>query len=160
MKKPRALWVSIVFVLVLVGGTIALFATGTRPVLGLDLEGGVSVILSAPEDTPTDVMDQALENIRNRIDAFGTAEPVLFVTGNNIEVQIPGLARGTVEERAKTQHCIADADGVAYGCFDDQQAADDELAGAIVEPVVGSAYEEPLIELGFRAGPRKLTLTT
>ena len=28
------------------------------------------------------------------------------------------------------------------------------------EPVVGSAYEEPLLELGFRAGPRKLTLTT
>jgi ATP-dependent Lhr-like helicase len=27
------------------------------------------------------------------------------------------------------------------------------------EPVVGSAYEERLIELGFRAGPRKLTLT-
>ena len=27
------------------------------------------------------------------------------------------------------------------------------------EPVVGSAYEEPLIELGFRSGPRKLTLT-
>jgi ATP-dependent Lhr-like helicase len=27
------------------------------------------------------------------------------------------------------------------------------------DPIVGSAYEEPLIELGFRAGPRKLTLT-
>jgi ATP-dependent Lhr-like helicase len=27
------------------------------------------------------------------------------------------------------------------------------------EPIVGSAYEEPLIGLGFRAGPRKLTLT-
>jgi ATP-dependent Lhr-like helicase len=27
------------------------------------------------------------------------------------------------------------------------------------EPVVGSAYEERLIELGFRAGPRKLTLS-
>jgi ATP-dependent Lhr-like helicase len=27
------------------------------------------------------------------------------------------------------------------------------------EPIVGSAYEEPLLELGFRAGPRKLTLT-
>ena len=27
------------------------------------------------------------------------------------------------------------------------------------EPVVGSACEEPLLELGFRAGPRKLTLT-
>jgi len=138
VKKPKQLWVSIVFVLVLVAGSIALFATGTRPVLGLDLEGGVSVILAAPEGTPTDVMDQALENIRNRIDAFGTAEPLLFVTGNNIEVQIPGLARGTIDERPKTQFCIAGEGGIAYGCFDEQQAADDELAGAAVEPLVNS----------------------
>ena len=27
------------------------------------------------------------------------------------------------------------------------------------EPVIGSAWEETLVELGFRAGPRKLTLT-
>jgi ATP-dependent Lhr-like helicase len=27
------------------------------------------------------------------------------------------------------------------------------------EPVVGSAYETVLLELGFRAGPRKLTLS-
>jgi ATP-dependent Lhr-like helicase len=27
------------------------------------------------------------------------------------------------------------------------------------EPVVGSAYEDTLLDLGFRAGPRKLTLT-
>jgi len=27
------------------------------------------------------------------------------------------------------------------------------------EPVVGSPYETGLLELGFRAGPRKLTLT-
>ena len=26
------------------------------------------------------------------------------------------------------------------------------------EPVVGSAWEEPLLALGFRAGPRKLTI--
>ena len=26
------------------------------------------------------------------------------------------------------------------------------------EPVVGSSYEELLLELGFRAGPRKLTI--
>ncbi len=56
-------------------------------------------------------MNQALENIRNRIDAFGTAEPLLFVTGNTIEVQIPGLARGTIEERPKAQFCIADDEG-------------------------------------------------
>ncbi|HZD16733.1 MAG TPA: hypothetical protein VE669_01185, partial [Actinomycetota bacterium] len=138
MRRTRPLWLSILFVLVLVGASVTAFATGTRPVLGLDLEGGVSVILSAPEGTPTAVMDQALENIRNRIDAFGTAEPILFVSGTNIEVQIPGLARGAIEERAKRQDCLLDADGVSYGCFDQRSEAEAELQAATVEPVVQS----------------------
>src|SRR5262245_4084814 len=119
-KKQRNLAISLVFVVALALGAVGLFVAGTKPVLGLDLEGGVSVILSAPEGTPDTVMNQALENIRNRIDAFGTAEPLLFVTGNTIEVQIPGLARGTIREQAKTQYCISDDQGNAYGCFPHQ----------------------------------------
>jgi preprotein translocase subunit SecD len=137
-KKQRSFWVSLVLVGLLALGSIALFATGTRPVLGLDLEGGVSVILSAPDGTPDSVMNQALENIRNRIDAFGTAEPLLFVTGNTIEVQIPGLARGTIQERPKQQSCIADDEGNVYTCFGTQDAADAELGAAGVRPVVSS----------------------
>ena len=137
-KKQRSFWVSLVLVGLLALGAIALFATGTRPVLGLDLEGGVSVILSAPDGTPETVMNQALENIRNRIDAFGTAEPLLFVTGNTIEVQIPGLARGTIQERPKQQSCIADDEGNVYTCFGTQDAADAELGAAGVRPVVSS----------------------
>ena len=137
-KKQRTLWVSLALVGVLALGSVALFATGTRPVLGLDLEGGVSVILSAPDGTPETVMNQALENIRNRIDAFGTAEPLLFVTGNTIEVQIPGLARGTVDERPKVQFCIADDEGNTYTCFDERDAAEAELEAASVQPVVSS----------------------
>jgi preprotein translocase subunit SecD len=137
-KKQRSFLVSLVLVSLLALGSVALFLTGTRPILGLDLEGGVSVILSAPEGTPDSVMNQALENIRNRIDAFGTAEPLLFVTGNTIEVQIPGLARGTLEERAKKQFCIADEQGNAYTCFGTKDAADADLATATVQPVVSS----------------------
>ena len=137
-KKQRSFWVSLVLVGLLALGAIALFVTGTRPVLGLDLEGGVSVILSAPDGTPETVMNQALENIRNRIDAFGTAEPLLFVTGNTIEVQIPGLARGTIQERPKQQSCIADDEGNVFTCFGTQDAADAELGAAGVRPVVSS----------------------
>ena len=137
-KKQRSFWVSLVLVGLLALGAVTLFLTGTRPILGLDLEGGVSVILSAPEGTPETVMNQALENIRNRIDAFGTAEPLLFVTGNTIEVQIPGLARGTLEERAKKQFCIADDQGTTYSCSSTKDAADAELAAATVQPVVSS----------------------
>src|SRR4249920_149859 len=137
-KKQRSFWVSLVLVGLLAVGAIALFVTGTRPVLGLDLEGGVSVILSAPDGTPDAVMNQALENIRNRIDAFGTAEPLLFVTGNTIEVQIPGLARGTIQERPKQQSCIANDEGNVYTCFGTQDAADAELGAVSVRPVVSS----------------------
>jgi preprotein translocase subunit SecD len=137
-KRQRSFWVSLVLIGLLALGSIALFVTGTRPVLGLDLEGGVSVILSAPDGTPDTVMNQALENIRNRIDAFGTAEPLLFVTGNTIEVQIPGLARGTIQERPKQQSCIADDEGNIYTCFGTQDAADAALGAASVRPVVSS----------------------
>lgn len=136
--RPRRLWASIVLVVLLAGGSGALWAIGERPVLGLDLEGGVSVILTAPADTSSDVMTRALENIRRRIDAFGTAEPQLLVSGTNIEVQIPGLARGAVEPRAVERYCLRDAGAMDYGCFDTAQAATDALDATEVQEVLRS----------------------
>jgi protein-export membrane protein SecD len=71
---------------------VTLVTGALRPLLGLDLVGGVSVILTAPEGTPTDVLDKTLETIRNRVDAFGVAEPDITRQGAlNIQVQIPAL---------------------------------------------------------------------
>ena len=150
MKQVRGLWVSIIFVLVLVAGSIALFVVGTHPVLGLDLEGGVSVILSAPDGTPASVMDQAVENIRRRVDAFGTSEPTIFVTGTTIEVQIPGLARGSVQQRAKHQFCLVGQDDANYRCFDTQTAAADALSKVTVQTLTQSVC---LTGLGAGSGP-------
>lgn len=81
---------SIVFVLALLGASVYGLLTGLRPLLGLDLVGGVSVILTAPEGTPPRVMDRALETIRARVDALGVAEPDISLQGDvNIQVQIP-----------------------------------------------------------------------
>jgi preprotein translocase subunit SecD len=92
--------VSVVFVLVLVGASLAgFFLWGLRPVLGLDLVGGVSVILTAPEGTETDVLDRTVETIRDRVDAVGVAEPDITRQGAlNIQVQIPEFG-GTSQER-------------------------------------------------------------
>ena len=136
MKRSRGLWVSLLFVGALVVASLASYIGGVRPVLGLDLEGGVSVTLQAPDGTPPEVMNQALENIRRRIDAFGTAEPQLFVSGTNIEVQIPGLARGSVKERPTDQFCIVGEGQQTFGCFDTQTAADTEFKAAAVKPFV------------------------
>ena len=100
MKGTRRLVGSIVVVGLLLGGAVAGFITGTRPKLGLDLVGGVSVVLEAPSGTPKSVMDLAIENIRNRVDSQGVSEASIgLVGGRDIQVEIPGLAQGTV-----TQH--------------------------------------------------------
>jgi preprotein translocase subunit SecD len=66
-----------------------------QPRLGLDLEGGTSVILT-PRITkgggapPKDSLNQAVAIIRNRVDSFGVAESEVTTAGNNIVISIPG----------------------------------------------------------------------
>ena len=78
--------------------------SGNRPFLGLDLQGGVSVVLcpASPSD-PTvchkasdpavseDTLNQAIKIIRSRIDSLGVAEPDISRQGSNVLVQIPGV---------------------------------------------------------------------
>ncbi len=143
MRKNRGLWVSIVFVLVLAGGSLAGLLTGAlTPTLGLDLQGGVAVILSAPAGTEPAVMDQALENIRRRVDGFGVAEPDIFLSGTTIEVQIPGEADSTIEERASDVHCLLAGDGTNLGCSESSDDVQDVLSGL---EVVGAASEVCLV---------------
>jgi preprotein translocase subunit SecD len=128
VRRTRGLWLSIIFVGVLVLASLVGLLTGTlSPTLGLDLEGGVSVILKAPDGTSANTMEQARANIDRRVNALGVAEPDISVQGTNIEVQLPGLAKGTVEQRPKTQSCLEAADTTSYGCFDTHDAAQTAL---------------------------------
>lgn len=81
------------------GSLVATQANGTTPLLGLDLQGGFSVVLEAPEDVAPDVLEKAVEIMRRRIEALGNVqEPEIAVLGaNQIEVQLPGV---TDRERA------------------------------------------------------------
>jgi preprotein translocase subunit SecD len=91
VKGGRRHVVSVLVVLVLVALSLSgFFFWGLRPQLGLDLVGGVSVILTAPEGTRSDVLDKTLETIRERVDRLGVAEPDITLQGDlNIQVQIP-----------------------------------------------------------------------
>ena len=130
MKRTRGLWVSIIAIGVLMAVSISAFAANRlRPLLGLDLQGGVSVILSAPESTDADTMNTALDNIRNRVDAFGVGEPDITLSGNTIEIQIPGLSDSTIQQRPADLYCIADAKGATYGCADSQGPPTTALTG-------------------------------
>ena len=80
--------------LVAFGGLGAVVAAEWSPKLGLDLEGGISIILAAEGEGVGEpgIMEQTVEVIRQRIDALGVAEPEVTVAGSdNILVQLPGL---------------------------------------------------------------------
>ncbi len=81
------------------GGFALLFAEGISPKLGLDLQGGTSVILTAPEGTDPDILELAVDIMRRRIeDVGGVQEPEIQISGGNtVLVQLPGV---TDERRA------------------------------------------------------------
>jgi SecD/SecF fusion protein len=92
VKKSRRHWISVSVVLVLALGLLgSTFLFNLKPRLGLDLRGGLSVTLTAPEGTRSDLLDKAVEILRGRVDQAGVAEPEISrESTNNIFIQLPG----------------------------------------------------------------------
>lgn len=136
MKTGR-LAASIVFVTVLVMTAVAGFLTSVRPLLGLDLVGGVSVVLSGPANVDRSVMEKALDRIRERVDALGVAEPDISLLGSNlIQVQLPGLGgQGSVSRRG-SQFCVTSPSGKSLGCFARQAEAQAKAKAESVQRVL------------------------
>ncbi|MCK9900805.1 protein-export membrane protein SecD [Parafrankia colletiae] len=80
-------------------GLMALTSTWT-PKLGLDLQGGTSVILTPRSVTGGSVDDSALNKavdvIRERVDGLGVAEAEVRRAGDTIEIAVPGRGRNDV----------------------------------------------------------------
>ncbi len=70
---------------------IGALAAGWGPLLGLDLQGGVAVVLKPTAPTDAETLDQAIDIIRSRVDAIGVAEPDITRQGQTIVVQLPGV---------------------------------------------------------------------
>lgn len=62
--------------------------------LGLDLQGGLRVVLQSQERNPSfEDLSAARNIIENRVNEFGVAEPLVQTSGNNrIIVELPGLS--------------------------------------------------------------------
>src|SRR2546421_9047721 len=90
MRKTSS-WTLILILLVAVGALGATVATKTTPNLGLDLQGGASVVLQPKHKSKSSALDQAIEIIRSRVDALGVAEPDISRQGNSIIIQLPGV---------------------------------------------------------------------
>ncbi len=95
-QKQKNVLLFAIAVILTIGSWVALWPPSTRITQGLDLQGGLSVILTAEESTKTpitaSVMDRAELIIRNRVDSLGVREASIARQGNDsLLVQIPGI---------------------------------------------------------------------
>jgi len=96
--KRRPLILSLALSLVVVLAAASVLLAGLRPVLGLDLQGGISAVYQPllPEgaEVPDDfeqIIDETIEIIRSRVDSLGVAEPDISRSGTDVIVQLPGV---------------------------------------------------------------------
>ena len=94
-KQRNYLYLAIIAVLV-IGSWVMFTPLGTKIKQGLDIQGGISVILTAQpqpgQELTVDDLDRAELIIRNRVDKLGASETSIQRQGkDSLLVQIPGL---------------------------------------------------------------------
>ena len=88
----RRLWTSLIGVVLIVIVTLVYnVATDNTPILGLDLQGGVSVILAPVEPASEQDLIIIRDLIRDELERRGIAEPDVRVQGQTIVVDLPGV---------------------------------------------------------------------
>ncbi len=94
MRKNRLLTLSLVVLLLLALSVVAFQQALSNINLGLDLRGGVYVLLQAVDSEGVqegDTIDRAITVLRNRIDSLGVAEPVIQKEGDDrIRIELAG----------------------------------------------------------------------
>lgn len=93
----RNIWLLILTTLLIVGSVFAFTPPQERINQGLDIQGGLSVVLSANSTDGSAISDENMETsrdiIESRVNALGASEATVQRQGNNqILVQIPGLS--------------------------------------------------------------------
>ena len=89
---PRRQLVFLIGIVVItVAASVMTVVWRNEPLLGLDLQGGVSVRLAAVGPADEEMLDQAVEIIRDRVDGLGVAEPEISRTENGVMVSLPGV---------------------------------------------------------------------
>ncbi|MHC1723656.1 MAG: protein translocase subunit SecD [Aminipila sp.] len=147
MKKALAVFVIIIIVL---GWAVTIFGAGPIPAikdkikLGLDIEGGVYVVMEAKTNATGDnlkkLMEQTQAVIEQRVNQMGLSEPIVTIEGQKrIRVELPGAedsdeAIKQVGRTAQLQFFLADGTMVLDGSMvkDAGITADKENGGYAV----------------------------
>lgn len=90
MKRSNIILV-VATILISIGSFVAVLLAHYSPVLGLDLQGGASVVYKPARQVSQATLQQTISIIRNRVDALGITSPNISQQGDNIVVQLPGV---------------------------------------------------------------------
>ena len=93
----RNIWLLVITTLLVIGSIIMFMPPQEKINQGLDIQGGLSVVLTATSTDGDAITDEEMEMsraiIESRVNALGASEAVVQVQGTNqILVQIPGLS--------------------------------------------------------------------
>src|SRR5947209_12551003 len=93
MRRSGALALILTLVIAIGWLTYTLTLGGRSPQLGLDLQGGTSVVLGAKagQNATNDQLERAISIIRRRVDGLGVAEPEITRQGQFIVISLPGV---------------------------------------------------------------------
>lgn len=115
----RNIWLLILTIMLVLGSVFMFMPPQEKVNQGLDIQGGLSVVLSANstdgEDVTSDDMEKSRAIIESRVNALGASEATVQVQGSNqILVQIPGLsdtetALSTIGKTGKLEFARADS---------------------------------------------------
>jgi SecD/SecF fusion protein len=98
----KRLLATVLMVLLVVFSLVTIYPPDKKIQLGLDIQGGTSFLIrlvQAEKEITKEMLDQAVEVIRKRVDYFGGGEPVISPVGKDrILVQIPGLSTEKIQE--------------------------------------------------------------
>ena len=119
-------------IVIVIGAVAATVLSGNAPVLGLDLQGGISVTYAPVGKFKSSSLDETLNIINNRVNTFGVAEPDISRQGNDIIVELPG-----VKDRAKALRLVG------------------RTAQLRFRPVLANVPADPSRAAGQRAVPRR-----
>jgi len=112
-RDAQKRWLGLILTVLLVGFSVESITPPSQKIrLGLDLRGGTSFLLrlipQPGQKITSDMLEQAVEVIRKRVDQFGVGEPVIAPQGSErILVQIPGLDPAQIQATRETLKRVA-----------------------------------------------------
>lgn len=93
----REKWRLLIVLVVVAAALVSVFPIQGKVRLGLDLKGGAHIVLQAKDTPESPLTDDSIERLlavlRNRVDQYGVAEPVIMRSGTDqVIVDLPGVA--------------------------------------------------------------------